>query len=284
MFILFDMQNINIGIVGMGYVGKACYNFFKKNYPIFTFDINNSGSEDSLEMLISKSEITFICVPTPMTSNGACDTSIVEETLKKINDYGIKQECVIKSTIPPGSTSSFANKFRNIDISFNPEFLTEANFLNDFINQDRIIIGTNQDCDKVINIYKDSFPNAQIIQCKPEEAEMVKYFTNSFLATKVAFANEFYQLCKEADINYNNVARIALKDKRLGKSHFSVPGPDNKLGFGGSCLPKDINGIINVFKKYNINPYVLNSVWKRNIEKDRPEQDWRKLVGRAVNE
>ena len=124
-----------------------------------------------------------------------------------------------------------------------------------------------------MNLYNESFPYAHIIECKFEEAEMVKYFTNSFLSTKVAFANEFYQLCKAIDIDYDNVSKIAMMDLRLGKSHFSVPGPDGKLGFGGSCFPKDINGIINIFKKYNITPHVLNSVWSRNINEDRPKQE-----------
>ena len=156
--------------------------------------------------------------------------------------------------------------------------MTEANFLEDFKNQDRIILGSNNASDVVSKLYKDSFQGVEIIECEFEEAEMVKYFTNSFLATKVAFANEFYQLCKEMNINYDNVSKISMIDNRLGKSHFSVPGPDGKLGFGGSCFPKDINGIINIFKKYNINPYVLNSVWERNITEDRPAQECFKFL------
>ena len=264
---------MKVGIVGIGFVGKACFEFFRKKYQVFTFDINNTCTEDTLDSLVSKSDIIFICVPTPMNFEGACDTSIVENVLKDINKCGKKSECIIKSTIPPGTSSLFSKKFSELNISFNPEFLTEANFIEDFINQDRIIIGSNGNCDKVMKLYKESFPNAHIIECKFEEAEMVKYFTNSFLSTKVAFANEFYQLCKAIDIDYDNVSKIAMMDLRLGKSHFSVPGPDGKLGFGGSCFPKDINGIINIFKKYNITPHVLNSVWSRNINEDRPKQE-----------
>ncbi len=278
------MLDLKIGIVGIGYVGKACLEFFRRKYQVFTFDINSSGSEKNIKSLVLKSDIIFICVPTPMSANGVCNTSNVENVLEEINSFNKKSECVIKSTIPPGSSSFFSQKFNNINITFNPEFLTEANFLEDFKNQDRIILGSNNASDVVSKLYKDSFQGVEIIECEFEEAEMVKYFTNSFLATKVAFANEFYQLCKEMNINYDNVSKISMIDNRLGKSHFSVPGPDGKLGFGGSCFPKDINGIINIFKKYNINPYVLNSVWERNITEDRPAQEWKKLIGRAIDE
>ncbi len=84
------------------------------------------------------------------------------------------------------------------------------------------------------------------------------------------------------NINYNNVYKLATLDKRLGFSHFNVPGPDGSRGFGGSCLPKDINAILNIFNTNDLKSYILESVWERNINKDRKEQDWKKLKGRAV--
>ena len=267
------MKNIKIGVIGIGYVGKACIHTFSKTHSVFSYDINNSGTENTIESLVSKSDVIFISVPTPMNTDGSCNTSIVESVLSDLNNEEKKSLCVIKSTIPPGTTRKFSNKFSNLELYFNPEFLTEANFIEDFTNQSRIIIGGDDPSGLVTKLYKQSFPNAEIVRCKFEEAEMVKYFTNSFLATKVAFANEYYDLCKKMKIDYSRVKEISIMDKRLGESHFAVPGPDGIYGFAGSCFPKDINGIINTFKYYNITPYVLNSVWERNIKEDRSKKE-----------
>ena len=110
----------------------------------------------------------------------------------------------------------------------------------------------------------------------------MKYFLNCFLATKVSFANEFKQVCDRLNVDFDKVVEYALYDKRLGNTHFSVPGPDGKLGFGGSCFPKDLNAFINLAERLDIDSMVLSSVWRKNLEL-RPEKDWEKLLGRAVN-
>ena len=134
-------------------------------------------------------------------------------------------------------------------ICFNPEFLTEANYILDFKYQPLIVIGT--DHDGLYNIIYDLYydfnlkvnNNSQIVSGRTNEVEMFKYVANCFLATKVTFLNEIYQLCEATGIDYNNVANLAKMDKRLGSSHWRVPGPDGKLGFGGSCFPKDSNAL-----------------------------------------
>ena len=276
------MKEINIGIVGLGYVGKACLSFFKRKHNCYSFDINNSGTESSIKALVKKVDIVFLCIPTPMKQSGECDISIVKNVLTQINELNIKLPCIIKSTIPPGTSKIFNDAFDNLQIIFNPEFLTEANFIEDFKNQDRIIIGDKNKKGLVNDLYEKSFPKAKIINCSYEEAEMVKYFTNTFLATKVSFANEMFELCNKLNINYDNVYKLAILDKRLGFSHFKVPGPDGSRGFGGTCLPKDINAILNIFNTNDLKSYILESVWERNINQDRKEQDWKKLKGRAV--
>jgi UDPglucose 6-dehydrogenase len=110
---------------------------------------------------------------------------------------------------------------------------------------------------------------------------MVKYFTNTFLATKVSFANEMKMLCDGLNIDYDKVVEYSTYDERLGKSHWAVPGPDGKLGFGGSCFPKDLNALIKTAEELDIFTNVLNSVWDTNLDV-RPEEDWRELKGRAV--
>ena len=102
------------------------------------------------------------------------------------------------------------------------------------------------------------------------------------MSTKVSFANEFKQLCDKINVDYNEVVEYSLYDKRIGKTHLSVPGPDGNLGFGGSCFPKDVNALVFYMKQVGITPTVLNAVWDKNLEV-RPQKDWENLIGRAVS-
>ena len=137
---------------------------------------------------------------------------------------------------------------------------------------------------RVKDLYSISFPNAQIMISNHMESELSKYFINCFLAVKVSFANEIYSLCQELNIDYDEVLRLVSLENRVGNSHLSVPGPDGKKGFGGSCFPKDINSLINLFEKSKVESHVLSAAWKRNSTIDRSEKDWEKLKGRAVSE
>ncbi|MDC1000288.1 hypothetical protein OAS41_00035 [Candidatus Marinimicrobia bacterium] len=273
-------KNYNIGIVGLGYVGKAVFNGFSSE-NIFTYDITEQCSEKSLEDLARKSEIIFVCLPTPMNKNGSCSTKIIDQLLIDLEPYHLRNNIVIKSTVPPGTCDNYQKKFKDLNIIFNPEFLTEANFYDDFMNQKRIILG-GKNSDSVERLYQKCFPKAEIVKLNYKEAEMVKYFSNSFLALKVSYANEIYSLCKKLNIDYARMISVAAKDDRIGNSHLKVPGPDGKRGFGGSCFPKDVAALLTIFKEHNINSFVLNSAWERNIKVDRSEQDWKILKGRAT--
>ena len=290
---------MQIGIVGQGYVGTALKEGMSQHYDVETFDINpNLRTKDNVKDLIKSVSITFVCVPTPMRKDGSCDTSIVESVVKDID--GAQQWCldsmlnsgiepvekrtivVIKSTIPPGTTNRLNKKYKNVQIVFNPEFLTEANFIDDFKNQDRIIIGGPRPAStKVRQLFYKAFPKAHIIKTGSKTAEMVKYMTNTFLATKVSFANEMYNICSRLGIDYDKVVEYSTYDERLGKSHWAVPGPDGHYGFGGSCFPKDINALIKVADDLSVSNNVLCSAWDTNLQV-RPEEDWKKLKGRAV--
>tara|TARA_A100001391_G_scaffold204459_1_gene200253 strand:- start:415 stop:1248 length:834 start_codon:yes stop_codon:yes gene_type:complete len=274
---------MNIGIVGQGYVGTAVREVFSKHYKTNTFDLNGNCTCTNIEELVDKSDIIFVCVPTPMKKDGSCDTSIVESVVDEIEDVDITDKIVaIKSTIPPGTTNRLNKKCKNISVIFNPEFLTEANFIDDFKNQNRIIIGGERpSTTKLRQVYSLVFPNAKIVKTGSITAEMVKYFTNTFLATKVSFANEMKMLCDELNIDYDKVVEYSTYDDRLGKSHWAVPGPDGKLGFGGSCFPKDINALINLCGELDIPARTLLGAWITNLNV-RPEQDWKELKGRAV--
>ena len=279
---------MNIGIVGQGYVGTAVKEIFSKHYDVETYDLDKDKcSVDYLEDIVELSNIIFVCVPTPMKKDGSCDTSIVEAVVKDINDMVVSRNVsdrivAIKSTIPPGTTNRLNKECKNISVIFNPEFLTEANFIDDFKNQNRIIIGGERpSTTRLRQVYSLAFPNAKIVKTGSITAEMVKYFTNTFLATKVSFANEMKMICDELNIDYDKVVEYSTYDERLGKSHWAVPGPDGKLGFGGSCFPKDINALINLCGEMDIPARTLLGAWITNLNV-RPEQDWKELKGRAV--
>ena len=224
-----------------------------------------------------------------MKKDGSCDTSIVEAVVKDINDMVVSRNVsdrivAIKSTVPPGTTNDLNKKCQNISVIFNPEFLTEANFIDDFRNQNRIVIGGQRPAStKLRQIYSLVFPNIPIIKTGSKTAEMVKYITNTFLAVKVSFANEMKEICDKLNIDYDKVVEYATYDKRLGKSHWAVPGPDGKLGFGGSCFPKDINALVHLCSELNIPENILSSAIDINF-RVRPEEDWKELKGRAVVE
>ena len=275
-------ENFHIGIVGLGYVGKAIQNGFISE-KIYTFDIAEKCTEDSLQSLSKKTDIIFICLPTPMNKRGECVTEIIDQTLIKINSFNRQHTVIIKSTVPPGTSEHYQAQFKNLNIVFNPEFLTEANFNYDFMNQKRIILG-GDNLSQVESLYKKHFFSVEIVKLNYKEAEMVKYFSNSFLALKVSFANEIYSLCKKLNIDYQTMISVAVKDHRIGNSHLSVPGPDGKMGFGGSCFPKDVSALINIFENNNVESLVLKAAWERNNNIDRKEQDWKLLKGRAVVE
>ena len=236
---------MKIGIVGQGFVGTALYEGLKQHFSIETYDIAKDSTCKSIEELTTKSDIIFICLPTPMEKDGSCHLGIIEPVLDDINYMNRCNTIVVKSTIPPGTTEKWNSLFENIQIVFNPEFLTEANSIEDFKNQNRIIIGGPRPATtKVKRIFAKAFPKVPIIKTGSTTAEMVKYFLNSFLATKISFANEMYQICDGLNIDYDKVIEYSKYDERLGKSHLNVPGPDGDFGYGGHCFPKDVRALI----------------------------------------
>jgi len=134
---------------------------------------------------------------------------------------------------------------------------------------------------KLKPIFAKVFPKAAIIKTDSTYAEMVKYVTNSFLATKVSFANEMYQICEGLDVDYDKVIEYSCYDERLGKSHWAVPGPDGDFGYGGHCFPKDVKALIHVAKKLDVIPTMLTATDDKNFYV-RTDKDWEKMEGRAV--
>ena len=273
---------INIGIIGQGFVGNAIYQKFKKYHKVLTYDLDDSKCNTTKQELLENSEIIFVCLPTPMNSDGSCNLNIVESVIKELNVIG-NYLVVIKSTIPPGTTEKFNNKYKNIDIVFNPEFLTEANAVDDFENQTRIILGGSKEgTTKLKQIYSSIFrKTSKIIKTDSRTAELVKYITNAYLANKVSFANEIYQICEGLDLDYDKIIEYATYDERLGLSHWGVPGPDGDFGYGGHCFPKDLSAIISLTKELNTVNNVLLATQKTN-DTIRKNRDWEQMKGRAV--
>ena len=266
-----------IACIGYGFVGKALCNSFRKKTTVLVHDINHQDCENyyntiqeliMIQEKIEETPIYFICVPTPMKDNGMCNIDIIDEVISNIAKYSNKSPIVvIKSTIPPKTSQMFADKY-NLNICFNPEFLTEKNSFKDFENQKEILLGKTKDnsITGVINIYNVVFPYIPVIVKDSITMEYVKYMKNCFLATKVIFANVFKELCDKTDTDYNIVKNLVGKDDRILESHLSVPGHDGYYGFGGTCFPKDINAIIYYGKEIGANVKLLESVWENNLE------------------
>jgi len=206
-----------------------------------------------------------------------CIEGVVDMLVKKL--IHLNKTIVVKSTIPPGTMDRFAIKYPNFKFVFNPEFLTEKNFIQDFASQDRIVLASNvgKTAFDIGTLYRTRFPETPIIYCGFREAEIAKYASNCFLASKVAFFNEISRICRVFDANYENVRDIVVKDSRIGESHTTVPGTDGQYGFGGKCFPKDLNALIYAAKDKGYDAKLLKQIWEDNLT-CREDYDWKVFV------
>ena len=273
------MRKLNIGIIGNGFVGEAQAFAFSPIANVKIFDIDPIKSTCSLEN-VHKSDFVFVCVPTPMFEDGSQDFSYVEDVFKNAISKPIY---IIKSTILPGSTEKLSKKYQDLQIIFSPEFLTERTAKLDMLTQSRIILGGDKELvNKVEKFFLLRFKNKHIIKTDSRTAELIKYMNNSFFATKVSIMNEFKLLCDVIGANWEDALNGFASDGRIGDSHLNVPGHDGKLGYGGTCFPKDVTSLINFAKK---NSVLMNSIeggWKTNLMV-RPEKDWEKNHVRSVS-
>ena len=283
------MKYYNIGVVGNGFVGSAVQFGFSPStgcdYEVRVYDKDPSKSVDSIEETVNESEFIFLSVPTPSNKDGSMNLDIVEQALQDISDVNKYQGNIVllRSTVTPGTTRKLQDKYPNLRIVFNPEFLTERNAKYDFINQARIIIGGDEVYSKQVgDLYRLRFGESQpIIETNWETAELIKYMSNCFFTTKISFMNEMYQVAEKCGVDWGVALDGFFRDGRVGHSHMNVPGPDGKFGFGGSCFPKDIQALITFGESLGLNMNTLNGAWNTNLEV-RPERDWEKLKGRAV--
>ena len=275
-----------IGIVGNGFVGSAVRYGFSPNVgcdaEVKVYDKDPNKSTDKLSDVI-ESDIIFLSVPTPSNLDGSMNIDIVDRALTDIDEHGTNAVILLRSTVVPGTTRKLQDKYPNLRLVFNPEFLTERSANFDFINQDRVILGGDiNDVEVAEDLFKSRFGSTlSILKTNYETAELIKYMTNTFFATKISFLNDMKLIADKSGVIWEDAIDGFIRDGRVGHSHLNVPGHDGKYGFGGSCFPKDIQALINFGKELGVEMSVLEGAWKTNL-KVRPEKDWENLKGRAI--
>ena len=274
---------MKVGIIGNGFVGSAIMHGFVLHVDdIMIYDKDKKRSTHSISDVANKSDVIFICVPTPMFESGECDLSIVESVTEELSKYDCigKKVVVIKSTVVPGTTEALAKKYPHMNFVFNPEFLTERKARLDFINTSRIVLGSNNILANNIveKLYRLRFPFTKIIKTDFGTAQLIKYMCNCFFATKVSFMNEMHQICNAIDGDWNKALEGFISDGRIGNSHIDVPGHDGDFGFGGKCFPKDLNAMIKKTEELGVDPTVMKAAWEKN-KQVRQNLDWYDIPG-----
>ncbi|MDE5065443.1 UDP-glucose/GDP-mannose dehydrogenase family protein [Wolbachia endosymbiont of Drosophila malagassya] len=287
-----------ITIIGIGYVGLvSCAMLSEQGHNVDCIDINTKKIEllklgkipiyepgladylenniklqrirffDSYSQINPNTEVVFVTVDTPSDSLGNANLQNVYNAVSEVSER-VNQDCliVIKSTVPPGTAENIynylSNKGYNFDLGVNPEFLKQGSAVSDFLYPDRIIIGvkTKLARAKLEVIYRSFIDkNIPLIVTDTVTAEMIKYASNAFLATKVAFINEMAGLCELLGADIDLLANSMGMDHRIGKE-FLKAGP----GFGGSCFPKDLSALIRLAEDHNVKLQILNSVKESN--------------------
>ena len=249
-----------IAIVGSkGYVGKAMVEFFRHHYEVVEIDRNDATE------LADDCDLAVICVPTPMNEDGSCDWSIVENRVKDINAPVIW----IRSTVPPGTTDYLSKKYDK-RIVFSPEYIGEGKYwqpykfnLIEVESEFWVLGGHREDCTYILDLIVPIAGPTKKYRCmKSIEAEVVKYMENIYFAVKVTFANEMRNACKALGVDYWTVRDGWALDPRVDPMH-TAAFPEAP-GFGGKCLPKDLNGFIQTCEQVGYSPKFLWEVWNSN--------------------
>jgi len=269
-----------IGIVGNGFVGKATLLLKSPSINALVYDIRPEACNPigtSLEDL-EKCDVVFYCLPTPMNHHGKCYTQLLEDSISKLkNPFK-----VIRSTVPAGFSKS-------VNCFFMPEFLTEANWRDDFINSSHWVFGLLEgDANKKLNMefreriqqlftassHEGLIVSDKIYYLTSTETEMLKLFKNCYLSAKVGIMNELYDFCQATNVNYNNIKKLLVLDSRIGNTHLDVPGYNGARGFGGTCFPKDTHSLYSQFQEAGVPSIIYQSILDRNDNLDRPQREW----------
>ena len=256
---------MKIGIVGYGFVGKAVDYGFKRNIEKIIIDPKLDTSISNLKS--HNPEFIFICVPTPMNLDGDQDSSIIEKVLAEINKDYSESVVIVKSTVLPSIIEKLSKSHKHF--VYNPEFLREKTANEDFVNASSLILGgESDDLKRVAELY-NNHSDCKIVEVHETDvisASLVKYSINTFLASKVIFFNQLYDIYKALtpDIKWDEFITMINSDKRIGESHMDVPGHDGRLGFGGACFPKDTTALLSLSKDIDKEFSLLKEVIRIN--------------------
>lgn len=251
---------MKIGILGLGYVGTAVAHTHR-NQTLVIRDPRLGDRSANIEE-IKACDAVYICVPTPMLKSGHCDDSFVKGVVTELKGYD--KVIIGKSTVPPGVYQELQKE--NPNLVHAPEFLTAANATADYETASWVLVGGDEKWvnDAISVISSSTILATHYHKTTIDTAALFKYIANSFMATKVTFMNDIYHLATKLGISWNEIKTIATNDPRLGHSHWDVPGPDGKFGFGGACFPKDVAAIIEHGLELGVNLELLGRVKEIN--------------------
>ena len=267
------MMSLKVGIVGHGFVGKAVDYGFCNNVTKKLIDPNYNT--ECRDLTSFDPDVVFICAPTPMSNDGSIDASIVEQCCLEVKKF-TNALIVLKSTVTPDIIETLSDQFTNF--VYNPEFLTEKNANEDFVNQFMLVLGgfteSTHTLLKMYNEHSICRP-CPVFHMSAVEASFVKYGINAFLATKVTFFNQIYDIAKQHGANYNMIISAIGSDPRITHSHTTVPGFDNKRGFGGACFPKDTAAFNTFAKTFSLlhEAITCNNKLRKNYKLDKREKE-----------
>lgn len=256
-FSIIMSADLKVGIIGVGMVGGTLKRYleekrgFLRGEALFLYDTDpKKGFDDD----INNADVIFVSVPTPSNHDGSANLSMLESVFKLISGNKI---VVIKSTVPPGTTEFFAERYPKHKVLFNPEFLTEAKAWENMLSPDRQLVGWSKNSRDVSGLVLGLLPTAPLtapsdkLDITATEAEIIKYAANLFLTRKVTFANAICDLAEHHGANYKNIKVGIGSDPRIGHSHLDVAYHGYR-GYGGYCFTKDTNALIAHCRKAGI--------------------------------
>jgi UDPglucose 6-dehydrogenase len=247
-----------VGVVGGGVVGGAMQRLCGADTIVY--DPKSPELAKNKEA-VKNCDVVFVCVPTPMSADGSCDVSIVDEVCGWIDADLI----LIRSTVSPGTTDRLREKY-NKSIVFQPEYLGEtvAHVFGSMAEREFVVLGgTPEDISKATDFYKHYYNSyVRFYYGDAKTAEICKYMENAFYAMKVTFVNEFYDIARVHGVDYNQLRELWLADTRISRDHTFVYGENR--GFSGKCLPKDCNAIVHSCRQLDYEPEFMAACLKIN--------------------
>ena len=258
----------SLGFIGHGYVGRATACALGQVAQVAYHDPAMPDSVP-LKQLVEASDALFICLPTPQGIDGSADLRLVIDVLESVVDRVGDRPIVLKSTVPPGTCSMFTHRWPTLQLVFAPEFLRERHHLEDAAAPARVVLGWTdavKDATKTRlgALFARRFPHVPVVAMTAGEAELLKYTSNALFGVKVSFANEMSELAESMGISWEPIRRALILDPRIGDGHLAVPGPDGLSGFGGTCLPKDIAGLLSVARCAGVELDVVEAATRGN--------------------